>query len=80
MSFVPIFPLGGAYRDAADDDSAFGGSRSAHCAFNIAAIAPDASGLAADRAWVRSLWEALLPHASGSGTGQETTTNGLRAP
>jgi FAD/FMN-containing dehydrogenase len=68
MSFVPIFPLGGAYRDVADDDSAFGGSRSARWAFNIAAIAPDAPGLAADRTWVRTFWEALRPHASGSGS------------
>jgi FAD/FMN-containing dehydrogenase len=68
MSFTPIFPLMGAYRDVADADTAFGGSRSARWAFNIAAIAPDAEGLAADRAWARSFWDALRPYASGTGS------------
>ena len=68
MSFTPIFPLMGAYRDVADADTAFGGSRSATWAFNIAAVAPDAEGLATDRAWARSFWEALRPYASGVGS------------
>jgi FAD/FMN-containing dehydrogenase len=32
-------------------------------------IAPDAGLLAADRGWVRDIWEALRPHAIGSGDG-----------
>jgi FAD/FMN-containing dehydrogenase len=68
MSFTPIFPLVGAYRDVADADTAFGGSRSAGWAFNIAAMAPDAEGLAPERAWVRAFWDALRPHASSSGS------------
>jgi FAD/FMN-containing dehydrogenase len=68
MTFIPIFPLGGAYRDVGENDTAFGGSRSAGYALNIAAVAPDAELLAADRAWVRALWEALVPHAAGSGS------------
>jgi FAD/FMN-containing dehydrogenase len=54
--------------DAAEDATAFGGSRSAKWLFNIAAIAPEPDLLATDRAWVREFWDALLPFASGSGS------------
>ena len=39
LSFVPIFPLGGAYRKADDDASAFGGSRDIRYVVNISATA-----------------------------------------
>jgi hypothetical protein len=68
MSLLPIFPLGGAFSDVGDDDTAFGGRRTARYAVNMDAIAPDSAGLAADRAWVRSLWDALRPFASSSGS------------
>jgi FAD binding domain-containing protein/berberine-like enzyme len=68
LSFVPVFPLDGAYTDVGEDDTAFGGSRSARFVFNIAAICPVPELLEADRAWVRGFWEALRPHASGSGS------------
>ncbi|OLT10757.1 FAD-linked oxidase [Pseudonocardia sp. CNS-139] len=68
MTIVPIFPLGGAYADVGDDDTAFGGSRSARWAFNMDAIAPDAETLAADRVWVRSLWDDMRPFARDSGS------------
>ena len=68
LSFVPVFPLDGAYQEVGDDDTAFGGSRSARFVFNIAAVCPVAELLPADRAWVRSFWEALRPHASGAGS------------
>jgi FAD/FMN-containing dehydrogenase len=67
MSITPIFPLLGAYHDLADADTAFGGSRAAQWAFNISAVAPDADGLAPDRVWVRSFWDALRPYASDVG-------------
>ena len=63
MSLLPIFPLGGAFSDVGDDDTAFGGRRTARYAVNMDAIAPDSAGLTADRAWVRSLWDALRPFA-----------------
>jgi len=66
MSFMPIFPMGGAYRDVEDSATAFGGSRTARFNFDIAAIAPNAELLAADRAWARALWDALRPHANES--------------
>jgi len=63
MSIMPIFPLSGAYRDVADADSAWGGSRSSKWVVNIAAVAPDPALLAQDRDWVREMYDALLPHA-----------------
>jgi FAD binding domain/Berberine and berberine like len=68
LSFAPVFPLGGAYARVDDDATAFGGSRSARFAFNIAAICPVPELLPADREWVRTFWEALRPHASGTGS------------
>jgi FAD/FMN-containing dehydrogenase len=68
LSFVPVFPLDGAYAAVGDDDTAFGGSRSARWAFNISAVAPVSELLVADQAWVRTFWEALRPNASGAGS------------
>ncbi|MGH9008304.1 MAG: BBE domain-containing protein, partial [Acidimicrobiia bacterium] len=68
MSFMPMLPLVGAYLEVGDDDSAFGGRRTPCWAVNIAAIAQSADVLATDRAWVRSFWEALRPHAQSSGS------------
>jgi FAD/FMN-containing dehydrogenase len=68
LSFTPVFVLGGAYRRFPEEASAFGGSRSARFAVNIAAICPSPDLLEADRAWVRSFWQALRPYASGAGS------------
>jgi FAD/FMN-containing dehydrogenase len=68
LSFVPVFPLSGAYSRVADEDTAFGGSRSARFAFNIAAVCPVPELLPAEREWVRAFWEAMRPHASGTGS------------
>ena len=68
MSLLPIFPLGGAFADVAEDATAFGGSRTARFVVNMDAIALDPATLAADREWVRALWEALRPLAAGSGS------------
>jgi FAD binding domain-containing protein/berberine-like enzyme len=68
LSFVPVFPLDGAFAAVGDGDTAFGGSRSARFAFNIAAACPTPELLEVDRAWVRGFWEALRPHAGGAGS------------
>lgn len=68
LSFMPIFVLGGAYGQVADDETAFSGSRAARFVVNIAAVCPASDLLEADRAWVRSFWEALRPYASGAGS------------
>ena len=67
LSFCPTFTLSGAYRDASDDDTAFGGSRAAGYVFNIEAAASDHATYEADRTWVRNFWDAMRPHATGSG-------------
>ena len=67
LSFCPTFTLSGAYRNTGDDDTAFGGSRTANYVFNIEASASDQPTYEADRAWVRNFWDAMRPHATGSG-------------
>jgi FAD/FMN-containing dehydrogenase len=67
MSFMPIFYLDGAFCRVSEDDTAFGGRRTPHYAMHLAAVSPDADGLAADRNWVRSMWEALRPLAQSDG-------------
>ncbi|MGH3854179.1 MAG: BBE domain-containing protein, partial [Pseudonocardiaceae bacterium] len=66
LSTVNMFPLDGAYQDASDQDTAWGGSRSGYVVM-IIGMAPTPELLDADRRWVRSLWQALLPHARGIG-------------
>jgi FAD/FMN-containing dehydrogenase len=70
ISFAPTFALDGKFRAKADADTAFGGNRSRGYVFNIAAHAPpEARELyEVDRTWVRNFWEAMRPHARGSGS------------
>jgi FAD/FMN-containing dehydrogenase len=65
LSFVFTYWLDEAFSEIGQDDTAFGGSRSpGFFAFLIAeGITPEA--LVADRAWVRSLWDALQPYSRG---------------
>ncbi|MEU2087068.1 FAD-binding oxidoreductase [Nocardia beijingensis] len=67
LSFMPIFPLTGAFSTVGEDDTAFGGTRDPHYECNITAITPDPETLASDREWVRTTWEALRPLASNQG-------------
>jgi hypothetical protein len=67
MSFMPINPVGGAFADVGEQDTAFGGSRMTRFIVDMAAVAPDAELLATDRSWVRAAWQALVPHAANSG-------------
>ena len=67
LSFCPTFTLSGAYSTAGNDDTAFGGSRAAGYVFNIEAAAPNRELYEADRTWVRDFWDAMRPHATGSG-------------
>jgi FAD/FMN-containing dehydrogenase len=67
LSALFFYRLDGAYCEVGEDDTAFGGGRSPrYCVFLIA-LADSPGGLAADRAWVRSFWTALQPHAMGIG-------------
>jgi FAD/FMN-containing dehydrogenase len=67
LSLTPIFCLGGAYADAPEDATAFGGRRSTRYVVNISATADTPEALEADRQWVRDYWSALVPHANGVG-------------
>jgi UDP-N-acetylenolpyruvoylglucosamine reductase len=69
MSVVLFYRLDGAYCQAGEDQTAFSGGRSPRYVTFIVGVAPDAGLLAADRGWVRGLWDALRPHAIGSGDG-----------
>jgi hypothetical protein len=63
MSITPIFPLGGAFADPGDDDTAFGGSRrDVRWAYNMAAVSP--AGAVHDRGWVADFHDALRPYAT----------------
>lgn len=68
LSLVPIFVLDHAYAQHSDDDCAFGGKREPCLAVNISANCPAPELFAQERAWVRSFWEALRPHARNAGS------------
>ena len=68
LSLMLFYRLDGAYSEVPDEATAFSGERSPRYAvFNIA-VCPTPELLVTDRAWVRSLWEALRPHAPRFGT------------
>ncbi len=69
MSVVLFYRLDGAYSQVGDDETAFGGGRSPRYGAFIIGLAPDPGKLAAERDWVRGFWNALRPHAIGSGDG-----------
>jgi len=68
LSFAPVFTMDGAYTDVADDATAFGGLRRPGYMVNFACVAPTAELLAADTAWVKEFWEALVPFARDTGS------------
>jgi FAD/FMN-containing dehydrogenase len=68
LSVVLFYRLDGAYSQVGDDDTAFSGERSPRYAIFISGLASTPELLAADRAWVRSFWDALRPHAIGIGS------------
>ena len=53
---MPVFVLGGAYAEADEDDTAFGGNRALRYVFNMSAACADPASFEADRAWVREFW------------------------
>jgi FAD/FMN-containing dehydrogenase len=66
-AFCPTFVLTGAFLDTKDDETAFGGGRIDGYLFNIAGDAQTTEAYEAGRVWVRAFWEAMRPHARGSG-------------
>ncbi|MGH3981340.1 MAG: FAD-binding oxidoreductase [Pseudonocardiaceae bacterium] len=67
QSMLHLFRLDGAYAEVGEAQTAFGGSRASRIAVNIVALTDDLELLAAERAWVRSFWDALRPYATGAG-------------
>ena len=65
---VLFFRLDQAYSDVAEDATAFSGGRSPRYAAFIVAVCATPELLEHDRAWVRSFWEALVPHSEGIGS------------
>ncbi len=63
LSLLLFYRLDGAYSEVAEDATAFSGGRSPRYAVFIIGVCPVPELLEADRAWVRSFWEALRPHA-----------------
>ena len=68
MSIALFYPLGGAFSEVGEDDTAFGGARTPHHSLVMSGVALDPEVLATERAWARSFWEALQPLASGIGS------------
>ena len=68
LSLMLFYRLDGWFSEVADEATAFSGGRSPRYAVYNVAVSPTAELLDADRAWVRSLWEALRPHAPEFGT------------
>jgi hypothetical protein len=67
MSGMLAYPLDGGYSQVGEQDTAFSGGRSPRFGVFIAGIAPDPGVLVAERTWAQNFWEALRPHAIGSG-------------
>jgi FAD/FMN-containing dehydrogenase len=63
LSFMPIFPLRGRYREVPDDATAFGSSRSSRWTLSMVGQGMDDETFAADRAWARNFYEAVRPFA-----------------
>ncbi len=68
LSLLELYRLGGVYAEVGEDETAFGGKRSNRIGVFIVALTGDSQLLAAERAWVRTFWEALYPHAAGAGS------------
>jgi FAD/FMN-containing dehydrogenase len=68
LSVNLFYRLDNAYSAIDDDATAFSGGRSPRYATFIVGVSPTPDTVAAERAWARSFWEALIPHAIGRGS------------
>jgi FAD/FMN-containing dehydrogenase len=65
---ISIFPLGVVYGQVGDEDTAFGGSRSAAFMVSIETTCPTRAILNSDRDWVRACWDDLVRHSTNVGS------------
>jgi FAD/FMN-containing dehydrogenase len=63
-----LYRLDGAYCDVADEDTAFGGTRTPQYVAFMIGLADNREMFEADQAWVRGFWDALVPYAPGIGS------------
>jgi FAD/FMN-containing dehydrogenase len=68
LSLVFIYRLDSAYSEVGVDDTAFSGDRRPGYFAFVIGIGPTPELLVADRAWVRSQWDALQPHSAARGS------------
>ncbi|MCU1615227.1 MAG: linked oxidase domain protein [Frankiales bacterium] len=68
LSVLLFYRLDEAYSEVGEDDTAFGGGRNPRYTGFFIGLTPTADMLPAERAWIRSLWQALRPHMLGAGT------------
>ncbi|WP_371406633.1 FAD-binding oxidoreductase [Kribbella sp. NBC_00662] len=76
MSAAMIYHLDQGYLETADDATSFGGQRAERYAMFIIATAPVPEALEAERAWVRTFWDAIQPYAINIGS----YVNGMAEP
>jgi FAD/FMN-containing dehydrogenase len=76
MSATMFYHLDQGYLEAADDATAFGGQRSERYAMFVIATTPALETLEPERAWARSFWSAMQPHAISIGS----YVNGMAEP
>ncbi len=67
-SLLLLYRFDEAYSEVGEDDTAFSGGRSPRFAVFIVGVCPTEELWITDRAWVRSFWDALRPHATGVGS------------
>jgi FAD/FMN-containing dehydrogenase len=68
LSFMPVFALHGAVSEVTEDATAYGGLRTPHYVFEVNGTSDDPDTFAADRAWTRSVWDAMRPLAANAGS------------
>jgi FAD binding domain len=68
LSVLLFYRLDEAYCEVSEDDTAFGGGRTPRYAGFFIGLCPAPELLDTERAWVRSLWDALRPHMMSIGT------------
>ena len=68
LSLLIFYRLDEAYSEVRDDDTAYSGGRSPCYFGTFVALCPNQELLAAERMWVRSLFDALQPHMITAGT------------
>jgi FAD/FMN-containing dehydrogenase len=68
LSVAMFYHLDHGYLETAEDATAFSGQRTERYAMFVIATTPVLEALDAERAWVRSFWDALQPHAVNIGS------------